>query len=259
MNKLSYRSSPRKKNIVPDTDKIPLVGSSDSTTESGGSNGFHFPGEPTEPNLSAEQPVTTEHVGLIRDFVETADDLDSLGLEAEADFLDFLIQKFGQATLPGITEEEKYIEYIYKLYNSDIPNSVEKINNLSLSYSKKILDGIRSGLDKDLSKNKAFTSELIQLNMVKTSQYRERDPKYVAEEIAKIIKIIISKMSIEAQNRAKINLKNRVLRLNPNEMTTKQTPAGASIGTSIALIKNILNGRDGYFIKSIIDELVRLL
>jgi len=121
------------------------------------------------------------------------------------------------------------------------------------------MEGIKSGLDKNSSKNKAFTSELIQLNMVKTSQYRERDPKYVAEEIAKIIRVIISKMSIEAQNRAKINLKNRVLRLNPNEMTTKKTPAGASIGTSIALIKNILNGRDGYFIKSIIDELVRLL
>ena len=43
------------------------------------------------------------------------------------------------------------------------------------------------------------------------------------------------------------------------EMSNKKTPAGASIGTSIALVKNILNGRDGYFIKSVIDELVRLL
>lgn len=259
MNKISYKSSPAKVKIKPDTDKIPLVGSADSSTESGGRSGFRWPGEPTEPNLSSEQPVTTEHVGLIEDFINAADDLDLFGLEVEADFLDFLIQKFGQAASSEITEEEKYIEYIYKLYNSDIPNSVEKINNLSLSYSKKIMEGIKSGLDKNSSKNKAFTSELIQLNMVKTSQYRERDPKYVAEEIAKIIRVIISKMSIEAQNRAKINLKNRVLRLNPNEMTTKKTPAGASIGTSIALIKNILNGRDGYFIKSIIDELVRLL
>ena len=95
--------------------------------------------------------------------------------------------------------------------------------------------------------------------MDKVAQYRERDPKYVAEEVSKIIRVIISKMSIESQNRARINLKNRVLRLNPQEMSNKQTPAGASIGTSIALIKNILNGRDGYFIKSVMDELVRLL
>ncbi len=93
----------------------------------------------------------------------------------------------------------------------------------------------------------------------KESQYREGDPKYVAEEISKIIRVIISKMSVESQNRAKINLKNRVLRLNPQEMSVKETPAGASIGTSIALVKNILNGRDGYFIKLVIDELVRLL
>jgi hypothetical protein len=95
--------------------------------------------------------------------------------------------------------------------------------------------------------------------MLKISQHRETDPKYVAEEVAKIVRIIISKMSVESQNRARINIKNRTLMLNPQDMSQKKTPAGASIGTSIALIKNILNGRDGYFIKLVIDELTKLL
>lgn len=95
--------------------------------------------------------------------------------------------------------------------------------------------------------------------MNKSAQHRVNDPKYVAEEISKIIRVIISKMSIESQNRARINLKNRIVRLNPHEMTQKETPAGASIGTSIALVKNILNGRDGHFIKLVIDELVKSL
>jgi len=95
--------------------------------------------------------------------------------------------------------------------------------------------------------------------MLKISQHRETDPKYVAEEVAKIVRIIISKMSLESQNRARINIKNRTLMLNPQDMSQKKTPAGASIGTSIALIKNILNGRDGYFIKLVIDELTKLL
>ena len=95
--------------------------------------------------------------------------------------------------------------------------------------------------------------------MIKISQYRESDPKYVAEELNKIIRVIISKMSIEGQNKSRVNIKNRVLRLNPNEMTSKKTPAGASIGTSIALIKNVLNGKDGYFIRAVMDELVKLL
>lgn len=93
--------------------------------------------------------------------------------------------------------------------------------------------------------------------MLKISQDRIADPKYVAEEIAKIIRILISKMSVEAQNRAKLNMKNRVFLLNPHEMSQKKTPAGASIGTSIALIKNILNGRDGFFIKMVMDELIK--
>jgi hypothetical protein len=95
--------------------------------------------------------------------------------------------------------------------------------------------------------------------MLKISQHRETDPKYVAEEVAKIVRIIISKMSLESQNKARINIKNRTLMLNPQDMSQKKTPAGASIGTSIALIKNILNGRDGYFIKLVIDELTKLL
>ena len=95
--------------------------------------------------------------------------------------------------------------------------------------------------------------------MLKISQDRVADPKYVAEEIAKVVKILISTMSVEAQNRAKLNMRSRVFRLNPQEMSQKKTPAGASIGTSIALIKNILNGRDGFFIKMVMEELVKQL
>ena len=95
--------------------------------------------------------------------------------------------------------------------------------------------------------------------MIKDAQSRGSDPKYVAEEISNIIKIIIGRMSLESQNKARINLKNRIVRLNPQEVSGKKTPAGASIGTSIALVKNILNGRDGYFIKAVIDELFGLL
>ena len=46
--------------------------------------------------------------------------------------------------------------------------------------------------------------------MIKDAQVRDSDPKYVAEEISKIIRVIISRMSIESQNKARINLKNRI-------------------------------------------------
>ena len=95
--------------------------------------------------------------------------------------------------------------------------------------------------------------------MIKNSQFRENDPAYVAEEIAKIVRVIISRMSIESQNRARINIKNRTLKMNPNEISQKKVPSGASRGPSIALIKNILNGRDGFFVRQVIETLATLL
>jgi hypothetical protein len=258
MKKISYRNSKKKQKILPDSDIIPIVGSSDNSSENAARSGMILTGLPDTHELPDEK-MTTEHVGLIKDLVDTADDLDLLEMSVEADFFDFLIQKFAAKEIIIPSEEEKYIEYIYKIYTSDIPNSISKIEELSKNYSNRIVEGLARGLDKDSSKKSAFEIELLKNNIVKTSQHRVGDPKYVADEISKIIRVIISKMSIEAQNRARINLKNRILRLNINEMTTKQTPAGASIGTSIALIKNILNGRDGYFIKAVVEKLVGLL
>ena len=42
-------------------------------------------------------------------------------------------------------------------------------------------------------------------------------------------------------------------------MSAKKMTGGAGIGTTIALIKNILNGSDIYFINIVIDELVKKL
>lgn len=85
------------------------------------------------------------------------------------------------------------------------------------------------------------------------------DPRFVAKQIKNIIDVMISRMSPEARLKAYPNLRGRISDLNVHDMAQKKPAGGASIGNSISLVKNILNGRDPYFIKMVIDELGRNL
>ena len=162
MRKISYRSEPPKKEIKPTSDRLPSIGSSDSATESAGRAGFLFPALPDTHPLP-DAPIITEHVGLIEDFLSIADELDDDGLEVEADFFDFLIKKIASVSNPP-SEEEKYIEYIFKLYNSDIPNSLSKIKNLTTNYSEKVAKLVLEGSNKEASKKISFNSVLLKEN-----------------------------------------------------------------------------------------------
>jgi len=59
--------------------------------------------------------------------------------------------------------------------------------------------------------------------------------------------------------RAYPNIRDKVNGLKIQELQHKKSPGGASIGVSISLIKNILNGRDPMFIAAVIAELNRIL
>jgi len=159
MKKISYRNKDITPAIKPTTDELPSVGKSDYSTESGGRSGFRFPGEPQTHELPEEK--ISNPVALIEEFVSAADDLDLLDMKSEANFVDFLIQKFAEVINVEPSEEEKYIDYMYKLYNSDLPDAMTKVKTLSIAYSKKTLDGIRSGLEKDSAKKAAFNTELL--------------------------------------------------------------------------------------------------
>ncbi len=85
------------------------------------------------------------------------------------------------------------------------------------------------------------------------------DPDVVARQIVDIIKVMISQMSPESQLKAIPNLKNKIDDLNIIELSGKKMLGGAPIGTSISLIKNILNGKDAAFILSVINKLEQYL
>lgn len=93
--------------------------------------------------------------------------------------------------------------------------------------------------------------------MNKEAQLYNQDPKYVAEQIKDIVRVMVGRMSPEAQARAYPNIAGKVKAFNTIEIANKRSPGGASIGVSLSLIKNILNGRDPIFIKRVIDELTK--
>tara|TARA_B100001094_G_C18176606_1_gene798230 strand:+ start:830 stop:1129 length:300 start_codon:yes stop_codon:yes gene_type:complete len=93
----------------------------------------------------------------------------------------------------------------------------------------------------------------------KEAQILESNPVYVAEQIASIIKIMINNMSPNVRQKSFTNVKNRISDFNVMEISNKRAPGGAAIGVSLGLIKNILNGKDPYFINTVLNELsVRL-
>lgn len=92
-------------------------------------------------------------------------------------------------------------------------------------------------------------------NIKKEAQMMEQSPVYVAEQLHAMIKVMISRMSPDARVRSYQNVSSKINQFNVIEIASKRSPGGAAIGVSLGLIKNVLNGRDPYFINTVIKEL----
>tara|TARA_B100000700_G_C14994877_1_gene833273 strand:+ start:991 stop:1290 length:300 start_codon:yes stop_codon:yes gene_type:complete len=90
----------------------------------------------------------------------------------------------------------------------------------------------------------------------KTAQILEQNPVYVAEQLHDMIKVMISRMSPDARMRSYQNVASKLDDFNVVEIAAKKAPGGAAIGVSLGLVKNVLNGRDPYFINTVLKELM---
>lgn len=85
------------------------------------------------------------------------------------------------------------------------------------------------------------------------------DPKLTGKTIAEIILFMMKKINFEKRPHSLNNLRQKLLNLNEMEMSSKKSPPSSAIGNSIAFIKNILNGREPMYIRSVISEVVKNL
>ncbi len=157
MKRISYRNKDFELQLPLKTELPSIGNSNDTSTENAGRFSYILPGTTDDQELPDQKMNNSEHVEIIRHLVEVADDLDKENLEVEASFLDFLINKFAAATT-DLSEEERYVEYIYKIYNSDMEHSIDKIKTITDKYSKFIAS---DNSDKETSKHAAFEKIII--------------------------------------------------------------------------------------------------
>lgn len=85
------------------------------------------------------------------------------------------------------------------------------------------------------------------------------DPRQAGKGIADIVLFLLKRIDIKNRNKAIDKMKLKILALNPLELSSKKSPASASMGQAITFIKTILNGHNPIYIKSILNEIVKNL
>lgn len=82
------------------------------------------------------------------------------------------------------------------------------------------------------------------------------DPVQAGKGIAEIVKFLLKKIDLKNRPNSQYKLRQKIWNLNEYEMSSKKSPASASLGQSISFIKNILNGHNASYIRSILKEIV---
>lgn len=186
--------------------------------------------------------------------LELADGLDNVGMNSYADFVDFLIIKTAAS---GTKNYEKLFRAsLINISNSDIPNASKIISDAVIEYSNL---KVETGSDEIAYQNAINKLYLPNIKISKKAQILEMNPIYVADQLYKIIKIMLAKISPEKRGPSFKNVANKLSEFNTLEIANKRAPGGAAIGASLGLVKNILNSKDAYFINLVIKELIRKL
>lgn len=190
------------------------------------------------------------------------------------DFINFLIDLADEQDLEGNIKEANFLDNLIKI--SAETNHVNYFNKLRRLLNKKYSEGtelkefglnLYSQYSSVLNEtgNTQTAARIAYLNLSeegveKTAATLEQDPIYVANSIVNIIKIMVSMISHEKRRGAFESISNKILEdFNAPEISQKRAPGGAAIGTSLALIKNILNSRDELFIRIVLDEVRKKL
>jgi len=264
----------------------------DSATENAGRGGINLLERTTEPLMMGdndpeqykdhgkpkvdapdedEEEILTRVMDLL---VRVGDDMDNIEEYTLASFSDYLILKFAEAAEKSrnYSRVVKYNRLMLKINNSDLTDRNETIKKLTNIYSRTLITEYSKHKDINKAHESAYSKAIHRADQYlgqesgtnpqlgkEAQTWITNNPLLVAKQIKAIIYVMVGRMSPEAQQRAYPNLKNRVQQLNIAELNSKKSPGGASIGISITLVKNILNGRDPMFISAVINQLSKFL
>lgn len=113
------------------------------------------------------------------------------------------------------------------------------------------------GIDYNSNKKEAqIQSRMFKLAEVMTDI---GDPNTAGKSIASIVTFLLKKIKPENRQNIISKMRDRIWNLNEQEMSSKKSPASASIGNSISFVKNTLNGRDPKYIREVLRHIVGYL
>ena len=154
---------------------------------------------------------------------------------------------------------QKMKDLISIIINSNPLFYEEEVDQVVSAYYAKYKTAIRDGSDHPEKEAYLGAYEAYKDKIVKSAQYVENDPVYVAKQIISIIDIMINRMKPESRVGSYGNLYDKISDINPAELAAKKSPGGAALGISISLLKNILISRDPFFINVVKQEVLKRL
>lgn len=245
----------------------------DSATENAGRGGFNLQEfsvdiNGVDPDLNdmprEDTTPATDLSGVIDALVQLGDQLDEEGEEEFVNLVDMVLSKHAS---DNSNPSQSFNAILQAISDSELVNQNDAIIDMTKKFSQHIKLKRLQGMDLEEAKAEALENAVSQMYQLMQSNgltkmsafWGSNSPSIIAQSLADTIRILISRMSPQSQGKSIINIRNKLNNLNPSEMSQKKAPGGALIGTSLSLIKNVLNGREPGFISSVLKELANRL
>jgi hypothetical protein len=248
MKKVSYKNKRKERIEFLENMTISTPDESVSNNPTSGvtSNFIHSP-------LIKEEEVSEEiDVNLLKKIRDEYGE--SMSKDSYYKALDILLKK---------SAEKDYFQEMKDLISSIIDSNPvfydEKLEDIISVYHSKYRESIRSNEEKPEKSAYLSAYQFYKKDLMKTAQYIENDPVYVAKQMVSIIDIMINRMKPESRMKSYKNLRDKLSLINPAELSAKKSPGGAAIGISISLVKNMLIARDPFFINVVLEEVLKRL
>lgn len=85
------------------------------------------------------------------------------------------------------------------------------------------------------------------------------DPKIMAAALYEVIRFVLAKVPENKRFKRRMRLKEKIMQLNPNILSTKRLPEASAIGQSLTIIKNMMFGKSQPYIAEVLREILKRL
>jgi hypothetical protein len=143
-----------------------------------------------------------------------------------------------------------FMKIFFKNFNNLVlnkENDINKVEKIALKQSIKDLLNIKQA---------SYSNKLIKYagNAINMG-----NPEIAGKRLADIIKFMLNRIKPESRYKVYLKMKEKVLKLNPDEISNKKTPATSSMGQAITFLKTVLIGNQSAYVKEILLNVAKNL